>query len=288
MTLNCGDRAVLWGAVLIALGVGGLSCGAQSTPQQIAAAGPVGAALDGSPVFDVAVIRPNPGDTTGHSHIWSSPSDGHLKAQNVTALELVRFAFAVPETRVTGGPPWMRSAKFDMEAKSDPAVDEQLSKLDSGAARQIKQRMLQALLADRLALKTHEETHVLPIYVLEVAKGGPKFQPSTKNGTTINGGNGRITVQGSDHTVALLAEQLSRVLGRVVVDKTGLDGRFELTLRWTQDDMASATPATEPSLADGAPSLFTAIEEQLGLKLKSEKGPVPILVIDHLEMPSAN
>jgi uncharacterized protein (TIGR03435 family) len=258
-------------------------CRGQAGPTVPAA--PAGPTSNSSPAFEVAVIRPNPGDTTGHSHIWSSASDGNFKAQNVTTMELIRYAFGMPETRISGGPGWMRSAKFDVEAKSDSALDARLRGLDSASAREQKQHMLQALLADRFALKVHKETRELPIYALVVAKGGPRFQPSKINGTTINNGNANITVTGSDHTVALLAEQLSRTLGRVVVDKTGLDGRYELTLKWATDE---AAPGTGGAGADSGPSIFTAIQEQLGLKLESGKGPVPILVVDHLEKPSEN
>ncbi|HEY1897123.1 MAG TPA: TIGR03435 family protein [Terracidiphilus sp.] len=260
-------------------------CFAQSAASQTGTAAPAGITSAPSPDFDVAVIRPNPGDTTGHSHIWSSASDGNFKAQNVTAMELIRYAFGMLESRISGGPGWMRSARFDLEAKSDPAIDAQLRGLDSAPAREQKQHMLQALLADRFALKVHQETRELPIYALVVAKGGPRFQPSKINGTTINNGSSQITIKGSDHTLALLAEQLSRSLGRIVVDKTGLDGRYELSLKWTPDD-APAGAAT--ASADTGPSIFTAIQEQLGLKLESGKGPVPILVIDHLDLPSQN
>jgi len=277
------QRAILGVAIFLAV-LATTVCRAQSTPAQNDSGGTVAGSAE---VFEVAVIRPNPGDTTGHSHIWSSPADGHLKAQNVTAMGLIQFAYAMPETRIVGGPGWARSAKWDMEAKADASVDEQLRGLDPGEARQRKQHMLQALLADRFGLKVHEETRVLPVYALVVAKGGFKFQPSTMNGTSISNGNGRIAVQGSDHTVALLAEQLARTLGRVVVDKTGVDGRFDLTLQWSSDDASQGGPGAASLAADG-PSLFTAIQEQLGLKLESEKGPVPILVIDHLEMPSEN
>jgi uncharacterized protein (TIGR03435 family) len=278
-----GQRAVC-GAIFVAI-LATPFCRAQSTPAQNESGSPSGTAPGASPVFDVAVIRSNPGDTSGHSHIWSSPADGHFKAQNVTVMGLIQFAYATPETRILGGPGWTRSTKWDTEAKADSTVDEQLRGLNSREARQRKQLMLQALLADRFGLKVHEETRVQPVYVLVVAKGGPRFQPSKRDGTSISNGNGRIAVQGSDHTVALLAEQLAKTLGRVVVDRTGVDGRFDLTLSWGSED---AAPGTAASLAANAPSLFTAIQEQLGLKLESERGPVPILVIDHLEMPSEN
>jgi uncharacterized protein (TIGR03435 family) len=278
-------RSLACAAAVFVLATAITLCRAQSSAGQMTPAAPAASASSSSPAFDVAAIRPNPGDTTGHSHIWSSASDGNFKAQNVTAMELIRYAYGMPETRISGGPGWMRTAKFDLEAKSDPAVDARLKALDSAAARELKQHMLQALLADRFALKVHQETRELPIYALVVAKGGPRFQPSTINGTTINNGNAYIMVTGSDHTIALLAEQLSRTLGRVVVDKTGLDGRYELTLKWSPDE-AAAGPGG-PS-ADAGPSIFTAIQEQLGLRLESGKGPIPILVVDHLEKPSEN
>lgn len=280
MSSHSGLQRLACAAVTFVLAAVMPICRAQAG-QTIPAAGSV---PETSAAFDVAVIHPNPGDTTGRSHIWSSASDGNFKAQNVSAMELIRYAFGMPETRISGGPGWMRSAKFDLEAKSDPAMDSRLRGLDSASARELKQHMLQSLLADRFTLKAHQETRELPIYTLVVAKGGPRFQPSQINGTTISSGNANITVTGSDHTVALLAEQLSRTLGRVVVDKTGLDGRYDLTLKWATDDGAS----TAGSSADAGPSIFTAIQEQLGLKLESGKGPVPILVVDHLEKPSEN
>jgi uncharacterized protein (TIGR03435 family) len=193
----------------------------------------------------------------------------------------------MPEGRVLGGPGWLNSAKFDIEAKADESVDAEMQKLDSDAGRLQKQKMLQALLAERFALKTHVETRELPIYALVVAKNGPKLEKSKANGTSINWRTGQITVQGSDSTVGLLAEQLTKVLDRVVVDKTGIQGRFAISLNWTPDDGAAAN--SSGSLADtSGPSVFTAIQEQLGLKLVSQKGPVQVLVIDHVEMPTEN
>jgi uncharacterized protein (TIGR03435 family) len=285
MNSHFGPQHLACAAATLALATAIPLCCAQSQASQTVPRAPEGLTSGALPGFDVAVIRPNPGDTTGHSHIWSSASDGNFKTQNVTAMELVRYAFGMPETRITGGPAWVRSAKWDVEAKSDPAIDAELRGLDSARAREQKQHMLQALLADRFALKVHQETRELPLYALVVAKGGPRFQPSKINGTTINNGNAYITVTGSDHTVALLAEQLSRSLGRIVVDQTGLDGRYELSLKWTPDDAGAGTGT---ALADTGPSIFTAIQEQLGLKLESRKGPVPILVIDHIDLPSQN
>ena len=244
-------------------------------------------AKDATPVFDVAAIHENRKDPTGRSHIWSSATEGDFRTENVTAMGLLQWAYNMPDSRIRGGPPWMRTARFDIDARPDPALNDRLRSLDSAQAREIERRMVQSLLADRFALKAHEESRVEPVYDLVVAKGGPKFQAAQVNGTTINGGKGQMHIAGSDHTVALLAEQLARLVGRVVVDKTGLDGRFDVTLTWTPDDTSGGASASS-SDGGGGPSIFTALQEQLGLKLKPAKGPVPILVIDQMERPSQN
>jgi uncharacterized protein (TIGR03435 family) len=245
-----------------------------------------------APVFEVAAIHQNTTDQSGRSHIVSSSHDGRFTAINVTLKALLQWAFAIADARILGGPAWFNSARFNIEAKADSSVDEQLRGLDSDVGRLRKQQMLQALLADRFGLKVHQETRKLPIYALTVAKSGPKFQPSQVNGTTVNARNGELTVRGSDNTIALLADALGKQLGRVVVDKTGLEGRYDLTLKWTPDELSDsqggASGARSSTSDASAPSLFTAIQEQLGLKLVPEKGPVAVLVIDHVEMPSEN
>jgi uncharacterized protein (TIGR03435 family) len=157
-----------------------------------------------------------------------------------------------------------------------------LKGLTSNAGRKQKEKMVQAMLADRFKLATHTETRELPIYNLIVAKGGAKLGPTQESGSSVSTSSGRIEVQMAN-SVTVLAEELSKVAGRDVVDKTGIAGRYHLTLRWTPDDSA-----TTSSDNDSGPSLFTALEEQLGLKLEPAKGPVQVLVIDHVEMPSAN
>ncbi len=236
------------------------------------------------PEFEVASIRQNITATEhDHSHIYSAANDGLYRTVNAPLKMLLESAFNLPETRILGVPSSIASAKFDIEAKSDATLSQQLAKLPSDQGREIKRQMLQSLLADRFKLVTHLETRDLPIYALVVAKNGPLIHPSQAGGTTINRGNNRIAVQGSDNTVALLAEQLSLTLGRVVIDKTGLEGRYDITLKWTPDDASASA-----SNASDGPSIFTAIQEQLGLKLESTKGPVQVLIVDHVEMPSEN
>lgn len=243
-----------------------------------------------APVFDVAAIHINHSDESARSHIISSPYDSHFRAINVPLKMFIQWAYVLPDSRILGGPSWLGSTKFDIEASSDPSVDDRMHSLNSAAGKLQKQKMLQALLANRFQLKVHEESRELPIYSLVLAKDGPKFQPSQINGTTIDGRNGEIKVKGSDDTVGLLADELARPLGRPVINDTGLHGRYELTLKWTPDDPASAGPGAHgPSDADPSlPSIFTALEEQLGLKLVARKGPVPVLVVDRAEMPSQN
>lgn len=236
-----------------------------------------------APAFDVASIRPMHYDHTARTHIYNSARDGSFKAVNVTLRALLEVAYDLPETQMFGGPAWTSVDKFDLEAKSDVSVNEQMAALPSHEAKEAKRRMLRALLAERFKLAAHTETREMPIYALVVAKGGPKLVKSSVNGTTISTGKSRITIQGGDNSLALLTFELSWRLGRPVIDQTGLAGRYEFTLNWTADDVASSSA----DAADG-PSLFTALQEQLGLKLESTKGPVPLLVVDHAEKPSEN
>jgi len=186
----------------------------------------------------------------------------------------------MPASQISGIPIALDSQKFDIEAKSDPSVDAQLSKLSSDQAKLQKQLMIQDLLADRFKLTTHKEIKQLPVFNLVVAKSGSKLQESKINGRTFNTRRGQLSDQGA--TIAVLADQLAGELGRPVIDKTALAGRYDFTFKWTPDNSTVAASSDDP------PSIFTAVQEQLGLKLESTKGPVETLVIDHIEPPSEN
>jgi uncharacterized protein (TIGR03435 family) len=241
------------------------------------------AAVPAPLAFDVASIHPSHA-TDGHRHIYSSPNDSQFRSINLTAKELIQFAWDIPETQIAAAPLWADSLTFDIDAKSGPDTDARMHDLSSDQGKMEKQQMAQALLADRFALKTHPETRQLPVYSLVVSnpKTGPKFKPSKTSGTTIDEGGSRIHIQGGDNTMTFLARMLALSLGRPVIDNTGLTGCFDVKLAWTPAD-AAANPAP-----DAPPDIFTAIQDQLGLKLESTKGPVPILVIDHIELPSEN
>jgi uncharacterized protein (TIGR03435 family) len=261
---------------------------AQTPPP--APSGPTPATTTPTPAltFDVASIRQNT-SVGGRNHINISTNDGHFTftTGNATLKSILHFAFALPESQIVDAPAWVDSTNFDIVAKAGPDADAQLNALSGDQNDLAKQLMVQALLADRFRLKTHRETRQLPIYDLVVAnpKTGPKLLPTEAHGTTIDNNKRSIRIIGGDDSVELLAEYLAKTLGRNVVDKTALTGRYDINLKWTPEDAIAANADPAP---DAPPDIFTAIQEQLGLKLESTKAPVPVLVIDHIEMPSEN
>lgn len=240
-----------------------------------------------APIFDVASIHLSPPSPDGHHHIYNDIHAGQFRTGNLAIRDLIQCAYNLPKSQILGGPDWLDTAMYDIDAKSSPEVDVRLKAMTSDDAAQQKRLMVQALLTDRFALTSHNETRQLSLYDLVLAKGGPKFQTSTRNGTSIDAGRSRIHVQGSDDTIGLLARQLAQVLGRVVVNMTGLTGRYDLTLRWTPQDAPTPMPNGAPD-PNAPPDLFTAVQEQLGLKLKPSKGPVEVLVVDSVARPSEN
>ncbi len=237
--------------------------------------------------FDVAAIRENTNSADGHHHIYNDPAESHFRTVNLPIKDLIQFAYGIPNSQILGGAAWLDSAMYDIDAKSDVSVDARLKALPTVDARHRKQLMVQALLAERFQLRTHDETRQLPLFDLIVAKGGIKFKPDNSVGNVVDTGRNRLHISGMQDTVAILARELAQVLGRVVVNKTAVSGSYDLTLRWTPEN-------APPPLLNGAPDpnappdLFTAIQEQLGLKLESAKGPVGVLVIDHIERPTEN
>ncbi len=246
-----------------------------------------------APVFEVSTVKLNKSGSSG-SH--SSFDHGRFTATNVLLKNLMQYsAYGIPEPRILGGPKWLNSERFDIEAKIDSTTAEELRTLGRDQRRLEMQGMFQRLLADRFKLAVHWETRELPVYALVVAKNGPNLHLSKESGgnSGTSAGNGQFTGQGITlaEMAQALTQELSQELGRVVIDKTGIDGRYDVTLKWTPDTgaagMDGGTESTAPP-PDSGPSIFTAIQEELGLKLESTKGPVQVLVIDHVEMPSEN
>jgi bla regulator protein BlaR1 len=260
-----------------------------------------------SPVYEVASIKPN---KSGDNRTRMMYSPDGLSATGGTLQMLIMSAYGINPHQISGAPSWLNSERYDIEAKMDSSTADELRKLDEDERRVERQHMLQALLADRFKLTIHRESKELPVYALVVAKDGPKFQEAKSGDTYPNGikgpdghsGAGMMLRGGEGFTaqgipIGNLVRQLSLELGRTVIDKTGLTSKYDFTLKWTEERQApmfkgteGSQPGTGGTSAPGSsgPSIFTAVQEQLGLKLESEKGPVDILIIDHVEKPSEN
>ena len=246
------------------------------------------------PQFEVASVKPNvsgPGPVQIHTGAGS-----RFTATNVTLQSLVQFAYRVQAFQVIGGPDWINTDRFDIVAKGDGAM----------------QLMLQAMLADRFKLVSRAESRDLPIYNLVVARSDGRLGPSLHASTVgcdddrgninkaplpsagaapcgIRGGIGTMTLNGAP--MAQFANTLSGLLERTVVDRTALTGNFEGSLKWTPDE---STPGLQKKAAfvaavdPNGPSIFTALQEQLGLKLDAAKGPVDVLIVVSAQRPVAN
>jgi uncharacterized protein (TIGR03435 family) len=225
--------------------------------------------------FEVAVIRPNLAGAAAGTN-FNLFDGGRLKITNEPVKLLLRAAFELQDVQITGGPAWLDTDRYDIEAKTGRP-----EKIERG---QLKP-LLQSLLAERFNLKFHHETRELTVYALVIAKDGPKFKARTEGDVSAmntHGGPGKSQLQATAVSMDLLAGYLGNRLGRIVVDKTGLSNSYNFTLEWTPGQ------APNQALDSSAPSLVTALREQLGLRLESQKSPVEVLVIDNLQKPSEN
>jgi len=255
------------------------------------------------PEFEVVSVKPTP---SGSGRTLLQAIQGELVMTNISLRRLVLIAYGIQDYQLLGDPTWTGSEHYDIQAKAD----------SNPSVQQLEGPMLQVLLENRFQLAIHHETRQLPVYQLTVGKGGPKLQTSkdgsctpysvnspplsTPSGPPITFCGLRLTVDGSNRTLdgkgitmAALAANLSRTynstLGRNIVDMTGLSEAFDIHLTWAiepQIDPGSIGNASPPDL--NVASIFTALPEQLGLKLESAKAPVDVVVIDHIERPSPN
>jgi uncharacterized protein (TIGR03435 family) len=256
------------------------------------------------PEFEVASIKLN---KTADRRVMIRPSaGGRLTATNVPLQMLITIAYRLKDFQLSGAPPWLASERYDIEAKAEgnPPFNQMLP-------------MLQTLLEDRLQLKFHHETKEMSVYALVVAKAGKLHASEGECGPRPDGPPplpepgkplpnpcggffifpGRLTGQKSD--IGQFVDILSRFTGRIVVNKTNLTGKFDFNLEYTPEPGQMPGPPPPPLPGGGpapalppvdpnGPSLFTALQEQLGLKLESQKSPVEIMVVDHVERPSDN
>jgi uncharacterized protein (TIGR03435 family) len=234
--------------------------------------------------FEVATIKPgNPGD---RRKMFGIMPGGRFSASNVTARELILFAYDLKEQQLSGGPGWANSDTWDLVAKP-----ESTGSPDQINPEQIK-IMMRALLTDRFQLTLKRDSKELSVYNLVVAKNGPKMTGSKDaDRAKRNVRMGRGQVEGQQMSMQMLADVLSRVSGRPILDKTGLTGTYDLKLEWTPDvtdGPIKVNPAEPPPSDTSGPSLFTAIQEQLGLKLEAQKAPVDVYIVERVEKPSEN
>ena len=191
-------------------------------------------------------------------------------------LDFVAWAYNLQRPMVSGGPEWARSVAFDIEAKAEDLSTATYAQLRS---------MFQTLLADRFHLAFHRETRDAQGYLLAIAKGGAKLKEAPKDGAT-SAVQTRSSASYRNFGIAQLVLFLSTITGRPVIDRTGLTRRYDLELKWTPSELEGARDATADS--QPGPSLFTALQEQLGLRLESSRVPAEYLIVDGADMPTSN
>lgn len=271
----------------------------------------------GGPAFEVASIKPN---TSGDGRVMMQNQPGRYIATNVSLRLLIRNAYQLQDFQITGGPGWVSSDRFDINAKV-PDEFRGMAPPAPGSGPSPLGPMIRALLAERFKLVVHNETKDAPIYALVLARSDGKLGPALKKSETdcaatfgagpgrgrgpmpppgppqpgesipcgIRIGPGNLLMGGSP--LSQFANSLGNFTGRIVLDRTGLTGDYDINLTWTPDQMAQRPPGAPDPLINGAavdpngPSLFTAVQEQLGLKLDSQRGSVDVLVIDRAEKP---
>jgi uncharacterized protein (TIGR03435 family) len=260
------DVAVLKRLILFVIVVAMLAAG----PQRVRAGSPGQGGGPQARAFEAVSIKRN---RTAAEASDTNTTPGRLSLINVTPLSLVRRAFGVDEAQIVGAPAWTASERYDIVAVT--ASGETLRDAT-------RQPYLQALLADRWQLRFHRETRDLQGYSLVAARGGSRIRPHTGPGDyampVTPSADGRLVLRSTRGNMTRLAEILSRQTGRFVTNDTGLSGEYDFVLTWAPDRIADSV----------GPSLFTALQEQLGLRLASATRAVAVIVIDRIERPSEN
>ena len=262
-------------ALAVAVLTPGLTAGAQTS----ATAAPK--AKSPSLEFEVAAIRPHPQDGSTNGG-WGFTADS-FSSTNLTLRTLILYAYSLKvDDQLRGLPKWGDSAHWDIKARLDAGTAEALRRLGQEQRIAEMRLLVQNLLAARFGLRVHPETQELPIYDLVIAKSGSKLvvTPASVKKRGYSSGNGRISGMGMGLEALAYSLSMCDDVGRIVEDKTGLKDKYDVNLRWT--------PEGRPETADSGPSIFTALQEQLGLKLVPAKGPVDTIVVDHVEQPTPN
>lgn len=227
--------------------------------------------------FEVASLKPAALEGQDFRLFWVA--GGRFIATSATLKAMAGFAYDVRGDQISGGPGWFDSDKFDIEAM--PGKDTRIP--EGFAASNTYKVMVKSLLEDRFKLAAHREAREGQVYELRVAKDGPNLKAAAStNPSGLFPGRGRV--EGKAASMSLFARYLSGQAGRVVVNDTGLQGSYDFTLTWTPE--FTSAPDAQPDLS--GPSIFTALQEQLGVRLEPTKGPSDRLIIDHAEKPSLN
>lgn len=229
-------------------------------------------------VFEVASIKPSAPGAHGTRIQFTG---GRYRAENVTLQNLIVNAYDVRRFQVTGGPGWLSADGWDISAKPE-------GEIPKGPEGSTKMRaMMKTLLAERFGLVLHTETKELPVYVLVVGRNGHKLRVSAagEDGMSMSSGGGTMKI--TKGTMDMFAKNLSSQLGRTVLDETGLKADFDFKLEFAPEEQNGPERPADAAPSD-RPSLFTAVQEQLGLRLDSRKGPVQILVIEKAEKATEN
>ncbi len=220
--------------------------------------------------FDVVSIRPNQSGSV--SRRAGAAPGGRFTATNVSLRLLISRAFGVSDFQVVRGPGWLDTDNYDIEARADTTAE---------MSREQLQPCLQNMLAERFQLKTHRESKEGSVYSLVAAKNGPKLTEHVGAGSpavSLSTGSGKAAIVATNVTMTRLTDYLAPQIDRPIIDNTGLKGAYDFRLEWVLDLTA------EPS----GPSVFTALREQLGLRLESARGPIANIVVDGVERPSGN
>lgn len=240
-------------------------------------------AVDAEPSFDVATIKPSNPDVPGD---WFRVDGRNFTTHDISLAGLMKFAYGIHGKQILNGPDWMEKDTYDLSAVPD-AEGQPSDKQWKG--------MLQKLLTDRYKLKYHHDKRELAVFALTLGKDGPKNMAENTTGGTLpgmffRGTPGGILLPAANATMKDFTGLLQEVvLDKPVVDQTGIKGRYDFTLKWAPDFSQFGGHVPPPTEApDAPPSLFTAVQEQIGLKLETTKTMVDVLVIDHVEKPSEN
>ncbi len=248
------------------------------------------------PTFEVSTVRKSNPDTQESNLDLGAAG---IRSSNLPVMFLLKFAFNLNDgsnDQVIGAPSWILSLPFDIRAKVDAAAAARIGEMSTDDRIAITRKMVQTLLEDRFQLKVHHESRELSVLALTIAKGGSKLTvvSNTRASSTTGAGSwtgfhnpGAGETEGRDVPVALLVSALSskpEIGGRLVLDQTQLIGKYSFKLTWMPEEQHAPVDGSGPN----GPSLFTAIQEQLGLKLEPRKVPVDCVVIDHIEQPDPN